>query len=151
MAIEPTDDRETVETAAYRASRPNRLVGWTSMALGATTGLIMGMWSFNGPMETPAWLGEYADVSRRLARLGHIALFGLGILNVLLARELTRATLSAAAHRAASLAMNFGNIFLPLTLFAAAAYHPAKYLLPVPALSVTIALVIVAYAVYKRS
>jgi len=120
------------------------------MAFGAMTGLAMGLWSFNGPMDTPAWLGEYADVSRRLARLGHIAFFGLGILNVLLARELTRMTWNNAAHRLASAAMNFGNIFLPLTLFGAAAYHPAKYLLPIPATSVTVALVITAYAVYKE-
>jgi hypothetical protein len=121
------------------------------MVVGATTGLIMGLWSFNGPMETPTWIGEYGDVSRRLARLGHIAFFGLGMINVLLARELTRASLNTVAHRAASVTMNFGNIFLPLTLFAAAAYHPAKYLLPVPATSVTVALIITAYAVYKRS
>ena len=78
------------------------------MAVGATTGLMMGLWSFNGPMDTPAWLGEYGDVSRRLARLGHIAFLGLGILNVLLAGELTRLTLSNAARRVALATMNFG-------------------------------------------
>jgi hypothetical protein len=37
--------------------------------------------------------------------------------------------------------MNFGNVFLPLTLFAAAAYPPLKYLMPFPALAVFLALV----------
>ncbi len=151
MSVELPNGQNASATGTNRASRTNRLVGWTSMAVGATTGLAMGLWSFNGPMDTPAWLGEYADVSRRLARLGHIAFFGLGILNVLLARELTRVTLSTAAHRLALATMNFGNIFLPVTLFAAAAYHPAKYLLPIPAMSVTVALVITAYAVYKQN
>ncbi len=150
MSVELTDDQKAAAMDTSRAPRTNRLVGWTSMAVGATTGLMMGLWSFNGPMDTPTWLGEYADVSRRLARLGHIAFFGLGILNVLLAGELMRSTLSDAARRVALATMNFGNIFLPVTLFAAAAYHPAKYLLPVPAMSVTVALVIVAYGVYKQ-
>lgn len=122
----------------------NRMVGWTSLSLGALTGLILGLWSFGGPVSVPAWLGEYGDVSRRLARLGHIALFGLGILNILLASELQRRPWRPRAATAASLAMNFGNVFLPLTLFAAAAYHPLKYAMGFPAVSVFIALAITA-------
>jgi hypothetical protein len=127
----------------------NRLVGWCSFVLGITVGLIMGMWSFNGPLPVPDFLGEYDDVSRRLARLGHIAFFGLGILNLLLARELPRLTLKPAMRRTASATMNFGNLFLPLTLLAAAGFHPLKYLMPLPATSVFIALVIVTWGIWK--
>ena len=119
--------------------------------LGAATGLIMGLWSFNGPVATPEWLGDYADVSRRLARLGHIAFFGLGILNLLLARDLGRFSLSARAARICSGSMIFGNIGLPLTLFAAAAWHPLKYLMPFPAIAVLIALMLAAYGVKKSA
>ena len=28
----------------------NRAIGWSSMALGVATGLVMGMWSFAGPV-----------------------------------------------------------------------------------------------------
>jgi len=122
----------------------NRLIGWTSTAVGAATGLILGLWSFDGPVAVPAWLGEYGDTSRRLVRLGHIAWFGLGILNILLARELPALALTARTQRIASLAMNLGNVFLPLTLFAAAIYQPLKYLMPWPALSVLVALVLAA-------
>ena len=73
---------------AAAVGNSNRVVGWASLAVGAGTGLILGLWSFDGPFAVPAWLGAYGDVSRRLARLGHIAFFGLGILNLLLAREL---------------------------------------------------------------
>ena len=127
--------------------RANRIVGWCSFVLGITAGLIMGMWSFNGPLPVPEFLGEYDDVSRRLARLGHIAFFGLGIINLLLARELPRLTLKPTIRRVASAAMNLGNLFLPLTLLAAAAYHPLKYLMPIPATSVFVALVIMAWGV----
>ena len=129
----------------------NRVVGWSSLALGAVTGLILGLWSFDGPMAVPEWLGGYGDTSRRLMRLGHIAFFGLGILNLLLARELSLLGLRAGARRAASVAMNFGNIFLPLTLIAAAVYRPFKYLMPLPALAVTIAMALAAWGALRGS
>ncbi len=129
----------------------NRAVAWSSLALGAATGLILGLWSFDGPMPVPEWLGEYGDTNRRLARLGHIAFFGLGILNLLLARELPGLRLGAGGKRVAAVAMNFGNVFLPLTLFAAAAYRPLKYLMPLPALAVTVAMTIAAWGALRGS
>jgi hypothetical protein len=39
--------------------------------------------------------------------------------------------------------MNVGNIGLPLGLFAAAAFPPVKYLLALPAMAVTVSLVLV--------
>lgn len=129
----------------------NRQIGWVCAALGAFTGLIMGLWSFDGPVTVPGWLGEYSATARRLARLGHIAFFGLGILNLLLARELTLSALGQRAKRVASVSMNFGNIFLPLTLFGAAAYAPLKYLMAVPASAVFLALVLAAYGATRRT
>jgi hypothetical protein len=128
----------------------NRRIGWTSTVLGAVTGLIMGLWSFDGPVPVPGWLGDYGETSRRLARLGHIAWFGLGILNLLLARDLPDLSLKPAAKRWASVAMNVGNIGLPLTLFAAAIYRPLKYLMPGPALAVLVALALAAAGCYPR-
>ncbi len=43
--------------------------------------------------------------------------------------------------------MNFGNVFLPLTLFAAAAYRPLKYTMSAPAVAVFLALLLTAYGV----
>jgi hypothetical protein len=125
----------------------NRRVGWVCTCLGAASGLIMGFWSFDGPVPVPGWLGEYDQTARRLARLGHIAFFGLGILNLLMVGELRRSPLGTWGRRTASWAMNFGNIFLPLTLFAAAAYRPLKYTMSAPATAVFLALVVTAYGV----
>ncbi len=125
----------------------NRRIAWISLACGALTGLTLGLWSFDGPMPTPALLGEYGDTARRLARLGHIACFGLGFLNLLTARELERSGLGPRSRRLAARAMNFGNLLLPLTLFAAAVYGPLKYLMPVPAIAVTTALAMTAWGV----
>jgi hypothetical protein len=127
----------------------NRRVGWLSTCLGAASGLILGLWSFDGPFSVPGFLGEYDQTGRRLARLGHIAFFGLGILNLLVAGELRRWPLGVWGRRTASWAMNFGNVFLPLTLFAAAAYRPLKYSMSAPALAVFVALVVTAYGVCR--
>lgn len=122
----------------------NRRVGWVSLAVGVTTGLVMGLWSFDGPVAVPEWLGAYDATSRRLVRLGHIAFLGLGILDILLARELPRLDLGPAAKRVASRAMILGNVLLPVALFAAGACPPLKYVLPVPATAVFVALVLAA-------
>jgi len=127
----------------------NRRIGWTSLAVGVGTGLVMGMWSFDGPMGVPEWLGAYDSVGRRLARLGHIAFIGLGILDILLAWELPRLGLAPGAKRAAARLMIVGNVLLPPTLFAAAACRPLKFALPVGAISVFVSLVIAARGAWR--
>lgn len=123
----------------------NLAVGWSSLAVGALTGLILGIWSFGGPVPVPEWIGDYDTLPRRLLRLGHIAFFGLGILNIMLARHLGRQRSFSYPRPLALRAMNFGNVFLPVTLIAASVFEPAKYLMSVPALAVSFALVVGAY------
>ncbi len=127
-----------------------RLFAWCSFVLGISTGLILGLWSFDGPFPTPEWLGEYDSVSRRMTRLGHIAYFGLGFLTLLISWELPKLTLESREKMIAAKAMIFGNMALPLTLFAASIYHPLKYLMPIPALFVLLAMSIAAKGAYKR-
>ena len=123
----------------------NRMVGWTSLAVGIAVGLVLGLWSFDGPLQPPAWIGEYSDTSRRLVRLGHIAFIGLGLIDVLIERELLRSALGRAGRAVTSWSMVVGNVLLPITLFGAAAYRPAKYFMAVPATAVFVALVLAAY------
>jgi hypothetical protein len=127
----------------------NRRVGWLSMAVGVGTGLAMGLWSFDGPAAVPEWLGPYDAVSRRLVRLGHIAFLGLGILDVLLARELPHLALPDAARRAASRLMILGNALLPPVLVAAGAWRPVKYVLPLPATVVFASLCLTAWGAWR--
>ena len=126
------------------------LVAWTSILVGALTGLLLGIWSFGGPVPVPGWIGDYSDLPRRLLRLGHIAFFGLGILNIMLSRHLRQSLLGTKPRHIALKAMNFGNIFLPLSLFVAAVWEPAKYLMSVPAIAVTGAFLIGAAAAYTE-
>lgn len=122
----------------------NRPVGWWSLVVGVATGLVMGLWSFDGPMATPSWIGEYADTSRRLIRLGHIAFIGLGILDILLANELTRSSLDPRRRLLTSRLMVAGNVGLPIALFVAAIWRPFKYVMGVPAMCVCVAMVLAA-------
>ncbi len=127
----------------------NVLVGWTSMALGAGTGLILGLWSFNGPLPVPEWIGDYADTSRRMIRLGHIAFFGLGYLNLLFAREAERQDAGDPLFRLASRCLVVGNALMPPLLFVSAWAHPFKYAVSIPAVSVLLGLVCTACGVWQ--
>ena len=128
----------------------SRVVAWSSFTAGAASGLVLGLWSFDGPFPVPSWIGEYGDVSRRLLRLGHIAFFGLAMLNLLLARHLPTLKLSGRMAWLALAGMNFGNIVMPMILVAAAAFHPFKFLLPIPAASVSLALAIAAIGAWSQ-
>ncbi|MDP6173571.1 MAG: hypothetical protein QGF09_05335 [Rhodospirillales bacterium] len=63
----------------------NRAIAWWGFCLGVAAGLVMGLWSFDGPMAVPVWIGGYDRTPRRLLRLGYIAFFGIGFLNLGLA------------------------------------------------------------------
>ncbi len=121
------------------------------MSIGALTGMAMGMWSFDGPVPVPGWLGDYGSTARRLVRLGHIACFGIGILNLLFVAEVERRLSVTPVMEWASRCMNLGNIGLPLGLFAAAVYPPLKYALAVPATAVTVSLLLVAWETFRAN
>jgi hypothetical protein len=159
---------ETALTASSRpsgASRPgaaarlagalcepdfSRAVALTGMLLGAMSGLAMGLWSFGGPLPEPGWVGGYGDLPRRLLRLGHIALFALGMINLMLARQLAASGLGEGATRLAFGAMNLGNVLMPAVLFAAVFRPEMKYLLALPALAVSFALTIAAFGAWRQ-
>ena len=63
----------------------NETFGWLWVALGLLSGTILGL-----RFQREDWLGGYASHRRRLVRLGHISLFGLGFLNILFAHTLGR-------------------------------------------------------------
>ena len=88
----------------------SRVIAWCSFAGGAFSGLVMGLWSFDGPVPVPSWIGDYDSVARRLLRLGHIAFFGLAMLNLFLVRHMPTLDLNNRMGGLALGLMNFGNI-----------------------------------------
>lgn len=133
-----------------REGRLNRVAGWISIAIGAGLGLLLGLWSFDGPVAVPGWIGGYAETPRRLIRLGHIAFFGLGMLNVLLSRELPWLQVSAKTKLLTGTCMLTGNLLLPPLLLLSALIPACKYLLPFPALGLFAAFCLTAYGLCQR-
>lgn len=65
----------------------NLFVGWCSFLAGAVSGMIIGL-----RFHRSDWLGGYDSFARRMVRLGHIAFFGLGFINILFALSAPRAS-----------------------------------------------------------
>jgi hypothetical protein len=61
-------------------SHLNLLVGWIGFLGGAASGALIGL-----RFHKPDWLGGYDAFPRRMVRLGHIAFFGIGLINILFA------------------------------------------------------------------
>ncbi|HKJ61271.1 MAG TPA: hypothetical protein VKA94_04670 [Hyphomicrobiales bacterium] len=126
-------------------------IAWCSILLGAVSGLVLGLWSFGGPFPTPEWIGPYDALPRRFLRLAHVALFALGMLHLMVFRQISATPTSRAADRLALRAMAFGNIAMPLALVSAAWWEPLKYVTPLPALSLTAAFAVAAVGAIRHS
>ena len=55
----------------------NIFAGWVAILCGVVMGIVMGL-RFDGEN----WLGGYGSWPRRMIRLGHIAFFGIGLINI---------------------------------------------------------------------
>lgn len=91
----------------------NALAGWFGFLAGALSGAAIGLF-----FHREEWLGGYNSFRRRLLRLGHIACFGLGLINLAFALTVTR---SSAAAGLASPLLVAGLILMPLVCFLSAA------------------------------
>src|ERR1051325_4221189 len=86
----------------------NLLAAWIGILLGFLSGLAFGLF-----FHRENWLGGYGSFKRRLYRLAHISLFGLGAVN--LAFYLTAHTLATGSLlRLASSAFVTGAIAAPV-------------------------------------
>ena len=59
-------------------SNPNLFLAWLWILLGFVTGMVLGLC-----FHHENWLGGYGSFKRRMYRLAHISLFGLGAVNLL--------------------------------------------------------------------
>lgn len=138
--------RETGNEVRARAA----MIAWCSILAGTLSGLLLGLWSFGGPFPTPDWIGPYDALSRRFLRLAHVAMFALGILHMLVARQITEAPVRPDLDQLAVRAMAVGNVLMPVSLVGAAIWHPLKYLAAIPSIAVTIAVAICALSAIHR-
>jgi hypothetical protein len=105
----------------------NLLAGWIGFLAGAVTGALMGLF-----FHREEWLGGYGSFPRRMIRLGHIACFGLGLINILFA--LTAAALMPSnLMRFGSVLLIVGMITMPLNCFLTAWKKPFRHAFFIPA------------------
>ena len=105
----------------------NLFVGWVGFLAGAVTGALIGLF-----FHKDSWLGGYDSFSRRLVRLGHIACFGLGFINILFGLTAASLPVSPALHLGSALLVT-GMVTMPLNCFLTAWKKPFRHLFFIPA------------------
>ena len=114
----------------------NLLGGWVSMLAGVLSGSAIGL-SFH----RENWLGGYSSLRRRMVRLGHIAFFGIGFLNILFGLTSNTVALPALNLSIASYGLLAANVAMPATCFLTAWREPMRHLFPIPVIAVAVAVV----------
>jgi len=113
----------------------NAIAGWAGMLLGVVSGAIVGLW-----FHEEHWLGGYGSWRRRMMRLGHIAFFGIGILNVLYAVTVARLGWEV-RWPVGSWGLAITGVLMPGVCFLAAWRKPLRHLFVVPVVCVTAGIV----------
>jgi hypothetical protein len=106
----------------------NLLAGWASILLGFAGGAVAGLFFWRED-----WLGGYGSWRRRMVRLGHVAFFGLGIINIAFALTVAQLGLEGDGPLRWSAALLVaGNAAMPAVCFLAAWRQPLRHLFPIP-------------------
>lgn len=108
--------------------------GWLLIAISLSVGMLMGLYAFNGPLPTPAILGEYTQWERSLSRMAHGYCIVLGMVSLFL---------SGAMGRSIELrgAMRLGAALFAVGSAVAVAAITASILYPLPGEVVSASLV----------
>lgn len=116
----------------------NLVAAWIGFVLGVIAGAAAGL-----RFHDAAWLGGYASWPRRMTRLGHISLFGIGLLNLAFALTVDAAGLTAGIRLPSTLLL-VGAVGMPAVCYLSAWKPPFRHLFFIPVLSVLVAAVLVA-------
>ncbi len=112
----------------------NLAFGWIWITAGFLSGAMLGM-----GFHKENFMGGYGSWERRLARLGHIAFFGTGMLNVLLGLTLLSLDPEYAPDQITSAIIEvlfiIGGFGMPTCCFIAARYKRFRHAFVVPAIS----------------
>lgn len=118
-----------MHSATLLAFPINLVGGWIGFFIGVVSGAFLGLL-----FHREDWLGGYASFPRRMLRLGHIACFGLGLINILFALSAREIGL---AGNVASIALMIGLGAMPVVCFLTAwrSAFKALFFIPVGAVS----------------
>ncbi len=114
----------------------NLHAAWVGFLLGTAAGAVTGLF-----FHEEQWLGGYASWRRRMVRLGHVAFFGIGILNLAFALTSRALGISSGLGLPSALLI-LGAATMPLVCYLSAYRAAFRHLFFVPALAVGIAVVL---------
>lgn len=120
------------------------VAGWSGMFLGLIAGASIGLF-----FHDESFAGGYASFRRRLMRLGHVAFFGLGILNVLYALTLDLTGVELRFPAVASAGLVAAAILMPTVCFLTAWRQPFRHLFAIPVVCVAVTLVLLTEGLVK--
>ena len=112
----------------------NLHAAWIGFFAGCLAGAIPGLF-FHGS----DWLGGYASWPRRMIRLGHVAFFGIGFLNLAFALTV-RALGIETGIGATSVLLLVGAATMPAVCYLSAWKPAFRHVFFIPAMSVTVAI-----------
>jgi hypothetical protein len=108
-------------------ARIHLIFGWAWVLAGLFAGTLEGLF-----FHRDDWLEGYAGWSRRLARLGHVALVGTGLLNLAFALTVAALALPPAPLAWTSALLLGGAVAMPAVCFLAAWRRPFRHLFALP-------------------
>ena len=114
----------------------NLWAGWTGMMFGLVSGAVIGL-----RFHREDFAGGYASFPRRMLRIGHLAFFGLGIINVVFALTLTSSGVVLSYPAVASASLAAAVFLMPTVCFLTAWKKPFRHIFPLPVILVAIALI----------
>jgi len=121
----------------------NFYAAWIGFLCGCVAGAIPGLF-----FHDSGWLGGYDSWQRRMIRLGHIAFFGIGLLNLGFALSVKSLALEGGVY-AASVLLIVGAAAMPLVCYLSAWKPFFRHLFFIPAVSVTAAVALFLWRIMK--
>jgi hypothetical protein len=115
----------------------NVVLGWVGILCGVIAGSVSGLF-----FHAEDWAGGYASFRRRMLRLGHISLVGLGILNILFGLTARDAAGPPASPGVAAGGLILGLVTMPLCCYLTAWRKTFRHLFPIPVVSVALGIIL---------
>ena len=115
----------------------NMVAGWIGMVFGLIAGAVIGLF-----IHQDSFAGGYGSYRRRMMRLGHVAFFALGIINVLFALTLSTTDVVLSYPRLASSSLIAGATLMPIICYLTAWKTPFRHAFVLPVIGVAVALVL---------
>ena len=117
----------------FHVTQINLLAAWIGILLSFVSGMVLGLF-----FHREGWLGGYASFRRRMYRLAHISLFGLGAVNLFFWLTVKALLVSGPLIAVASWAFVVGAITMPICSVAMAHFQKAHAIFAVPVVSLLV-------------